>query len=76
MSAFTPEQAAELKMSFENMDGNKDGFVTKEEFSNLLKSLGEDVTDEVVDELINIAEWNGDGKIQFEKFVKDNTIDM
>ena len=52
MSAFTPEQAAELKMSFENMDGNKDGFVTKEEFSNLIKSLGEAVTDEVVDELI------------------------
>ena len=38
--------------------------------TQLLKGLGEDVTDEVVDEIIKIAEENGDGKIQLEKFVK------
>ena len=36
----------------------------------LLKGLGEDVTDEVVDEMIKIADENGDGKIQFEEFCK------
>ena len=50
------------------MDANKDGVVTKEELKNLLKGLGEDVTDEVVDEMIAIADTNNDGKVQFEEF--------
>ena len=71
MSAqLTAEQAAELKKAFEVMDANKDGVVTKDELVTLLKGLGEDVTDEVVDEMIKIADENGDGKIQFEEFVK------
>ena len=65
----TAEQAAELKKAFEVMDANKDGVVTKDELKNLLKGLGEDVTDDVVDEMIKIADDNGDGKIQFEEFV-------
>ena len=52
------------------MDANKDGVVTKDELITLLKGLGEDVTDEVVDEMIKIADEIGDGKIQFEEFVK------
>ena len=63
MSKLSTEQAAELKKAFEVMDANKDGVVTREELSNLLKGLGEDVTDEVIDEMIKIADENGDGKI-------------
>ena len=63
MSKLSTEQAEELKKAFEVMDANKDGVVTKEELTNLLKGLGEDVTDDVVDEMIKIADENGDGKI-------------
>ena len=52
------------------MDANKDGVVTKDELRTLLSGLGEDVTDEVVDEMIAIADENGDGKVQFEEFFK------
>ena len=50
------------------MDVNKDGNVTREELKALLKKLGEDVTDEFIDKMIEIADENGDGKIQFEEF--------
>ena len=73
MSKLSAEQTAELKKAFEVMDTNKDGVVTKDELMGLLKGLGEDVTDEVVDEMINIADANGDGKIDFEEFVKAAT---
>ena len=68
MSKLSEDQVAELKKAFQVMDANGDGVVTKEELTNLLKGLGEDVTDEVVDEMIKIADTNGDGKIQFEEF--------
>ena len=52
------------------MDANKDGVVTKDELKTLLKGLGEDVTDEVVDEMISIADTNHDGKVDFDEFCK------
>ena len=64
------DQAEELKKAFEVMDANNDGVVTKEELRTLLKGLGEEVTDEVVDEMIAIADENGDGKVDFQEFVK------
>ncbi len=68
MSKLSADQIAELRKAFDVMDANKDGEVTKEELKNLLKGLGEDVTDEVVDEMIAIADTNNDGKVQFEEF--------
>ena len=63
MAKLSADQLAELRKAFDVMDANKDGVVTKEELKNLLKGLGEDVTDEVVDEMIKVADTNGDGKI-------------
>ena len=73
MSKLSADQAAELKKAFTVMDANGDGVVTKDELKTLLKGLGEDVTDDVVDEMIKIADTDGDGKIQFEEFVKAAT---
>jgi len=70
MPALTADQVTELRKAFDVMDANKDGVVTKDELKTLLKGLGEDVTDEVVDEMINIADENGDGKVQFDEFCK------
>ena len=63
MSKLSADQLAELRKAFDVMDANKDGVVTKEELKTLLKGLGEDVTDDVVDEMIKVADTNGDGKI-------------
>ena len=55
------------------MDTNGDGQVTKEELKALLSTLGESVDDAVIDEMIKIADVNGDGKVDFNEFVKAAT---
>jgi len=52
------------------MDVNGDGIVTKEELRTSLKGLGEEISDEVVNEMIAIADENGDGKVDIEEFIK------
>ena len=72
-SKLSEEQIAELKKAFNVMDANGDGQVTKEELKTLLSGLGEEVTDDIVNEMINIADTDGDGKVNFEEFVKAAT---
>ena len=73
MSKLTEEQVTELKQAFGAMDTNGDGQVTKEELKSLLSQLGEAVDDAVIDEMIKIADVNGDGKVDFNEFVKAAT---
>ena len=73
MSKLSEEQVAELKQAFAAMDTNGDGQVTKEELKTLLSQLGESVDDAVIDEMIKIADVNGDGKVDFNEFVKAAT---
>ena len=67
------KQIEELKKAFEVLDENKDGVISKEELSKLLGGLGEDVTDDVVTEMMNLADTDGDGKVNFEEFCKAAT---
>ena len=73
MAKLSEEQVAELKQAFAAMDTNGDGQVTKEELKALLSQLGEAVDDAVIDEMIKIADVNGDGKVDFNEFVKAAT---
>ena len=73
MAKLSEEQVAELKQAFAAMDTNGDGQVTNEELKALLSQLGESVDDAVIDEMIKIADVNGDGKVDFNEFVKAAT---
>ena len=73
MSKLSADQIAELRKAVDVMDENKDGQVTREELKKLLSGLGEEVSDEVVDEMIKIADDNGDGKVNFDEFCKAAT---
>ena len=66
----TKDQIAELRKAFDVMDANKDGVVTPDELRTLLTGLGEEVTDDIINEMIKVADTNGDGKVDFEEFVK------
>ena len=69
MASLSAEQIEELKAAFQAMDSNGDGFVSKDELKSMLSSLGEPVDDAVIDEMIAVADTNGDGKVDFNEFV-------
>ena len=67
--SLSAEQINELKAAFQQMDANGDGYVTKDELKAMLSSLGEPVDDAVVNEMMNVADVDGDGKVDFNEFV-------
>ena len=67
--SLSAEQIEELKAAFTQMDANGDGFVSKDELKAMLSSLGEPVEDSVVNEMMAVADVNGDGKVDFNEFV-------
>ena len=73
MSKLSAEQIEELKKAFAVLDENKDGVISKDELAKLLGGLGEDVTDDVVTEMMNLADTDGDGKVNFDEFCKAAT---
>ena len=70
MSKLSADQLEELKKAFTAIDANGDGVISKDELATLLKGLGEDVGDDVVTEMMNLADTDGDGKVNFDEFCK------
>jgi len=65
--ALTPQQ---VKDAFREFDLDKNGYVGAAEISHILQSIGEKVTDDEVDEMILMADQDGDGQISFEEFAR------
>ena len=59
-----------LKMSFSVFDATGDGYMDSEELRNLMINVGEPVTIDDVNTLIKEVDRNGDGKVDYEEFVK------
>lgn len=45
---------------------NGDGFIDREEFTDILRSTGEPITEEEIEELMIDGDTNKDGKIDFD----------
>ena len=54
-------------MTFDVMDSDGNGFVTREELKSMLYGLGEIVNDDYIEDMISKADLNRDGKIQFSR---------
>ena len=60
----------DCKQAFREFDLDKNGYVGAAEISHILASLGEKVTDDEVDEMILMADLDGDGQVSFDEFYK------
>lgn len=63
------EQIAELREIFRSFDRNNDGSLTQLELGALLRSLGLKPSSDQVDDLIQKADTNSNGLIEFSEFV-------
>ncbi|GFQ04168.1 calmodulin [Phtheirospermum japonicum] len=60
----------ELKEAFRVFDKDQNGFISVAELRHVMTNLGENLTDEEVDEMICEADVDDDGQINYEEFVK------
>ena len=64
---FLPSNKTEYQDCFKFFDKNGDGFVDFNELKEVLLSLGEDnITDQDVQDMIDEADLNDDGKVDFD----------
>lgn len=62
------DKDAEIKEAFNVFDKDGSGKISKDELRSIMKSLGEDLTDEEITQMISEADTNGDGEIDYEEF--------
>jgi Ca2+-binding EF-hand superfamily protein len=59
----------ELKQSFDACDSNSDGWIVNREFSALLRSLDQDLSEDECLLAFELTDSDGDGSISFEEFM-------
>lgn len=61
---------SELIEAFKVFDKDGNGFITSQELRHVMTNLGEKITEKEADEMIQEADLDGDGRIDYEEFVK------
>ncbi|KAB1212169.1 putative 3,4-dihydroxy-2-butanone kinase [Morella rubra] len=60
----------ELKEAFKVFDKDEKGYISAAEIRRVMTNLGEKLTDEEVEEMIRVADVDGDGQVNYEDFVR------
>ena len=55
-----------ISQAFAVFDKDGDGFISADELRNVMNSLGENLTDEELEEMIKEADADGDGEVNYE----------
>ena len=65
----TDEQRKDLQDIFDQFDKDKDGKISWKELANAMESMGQNPTDEEINEMMREVDLNQDGKIDFDEFM-------
>merc|ERR1719316_2099684 len=64
------DSVEEMREAFLVFDRDKSGSVTASELKHVMNNLGEQVTNEEVEEMIKEADADGDGELSFDDFLQ------
>eukprot|EP00179_Madagascaria_erythrocladioides_P003260 CAMPEP_0198310662 /NCGR_PEP_ID=MMETSP1450-20131203/2658_1 /TAXON_ID=753684 ORGANISM="Madagascaria erythrocladiodes, Strain CCMP3234" /NCGR_SAMPLE_ID=MMETSP1450 /ASSEMBLY_ACC=CAM_ASM_001115 /LENGTH=150 /DNA_ID=CAMNT_0044013505 /DNA_START=104 /DNA_END=556 /DNA_ORIENTATION=+ len=64
------DKDAEIREAFNVFDKNGDGKISADELRQIMAKLGENLSDEEVNQMIREADTNNDGVIDYEEFVR------
>eukprot|EP00536_Pseudo-nitzschia_multiseries_P002086 jgi/Psemu1/235350/estExt_Genewise1.C_280011 len=67
---YSEEQIAEFKEAFSLFDKDGDGTIDSEELGGILRSLGNQPTEEEIEDMMREADTDGNGTIDFAEFVE------
>lgn len=62
--------------AFKIFDNDESGFMSAARLRHIMTNLGNKLTDDEVDQMIRISDLDGDGQINYEKFIKDMMQEM
>ena len=66
---FTDEKVLQLKEAFNLFDRDGDGVITTKELGTVMKSLGQNLEEEELSDMINEVDGDGNGTIDFHEFI-------
>ncbi|KAL8187775.1 UNVERIFIED_CONTAM: hypothetical protein K2H54_055739 [Gekko kuhli] len=64
----------EILKTFSVFDKDGNGYISAAELCHVMTNLGEKLTDEEADEMIQEADIDGDGQVNYEEFVQMRTV--
>ena len=63
-------QKREYTQAFEIFDKNKDGWISRQELKTIMRSLGQNPTDDDIEEMLLNVNRDNDGQISYEEFMR------
>lgn len=64
------DKDAEIREAFSVFDKDGSGKISGDELRQIMRSLGEELTEDEIQQMIREADTNGDGEIDYEEFVR------
>ncbi|XP_052137267.1 putative calmodulin-like protein 6 [Oryza glaberrima] len=62
------DEEEELRKAFRIFDKDDNGFISRNELSMVMASLGEEMTEDEIDDMMKAADSNNDGQVDYEEF--------
>ncbi|XP_041375662.1 calmodulin-beta-like isoform X2 [Gigantopelta aegis] len=63
------DEEEELRQAFRVFDKTGCGYITSSDLRAVLQCMGEDLSEDEIDEMINEVDIDGDGRIDFDEFI-------